>query len=72
MVEVGDLVRYNSRWISDEAIEHTPRRVDKILRDDDTGIRYAHLVPVSSNPETELIPISDIGVEGEYEVLENE
>ncbi|WP_262180586.1 hypothetical protein [Haloarcula laminariae] len=69
-IQVGDKVRDSSQWTTD-GIERTPRRVDKILRDENTGIRYAYLVPVSNNPKTELIPISDIGMEGEYEVVED-
>jgi len=69
MVQVGDLIRYDSEWI-DEDIERTPRKVDKIVEDVATGVRYAHLVPVGNNPETRLIEIDEL--HKEYDVVEEE
>ena len=71
MVEVGDAVRYNSDWFDDEHsyIEGT---VDKILRDEASGERFAYVVKSNMSPDTRLIPISNIGAGGEYEVVEDD
>lgn len=71
MVQVGDRIRYNPSWL-DEAHAHIEGTVDKILRDEATGEQFAYVVSSPGNPETELINLSAIGEDGEYEVVEDE
>lgn len=67
-IEVGDKVRYSS-WETED-VEYANLKVDKILRDEETEVRYAYLVPTSENPDTRLIEFSVL--QKEYEVIEDE
>ncbi|MBX0284742.1 hypothetical protein EGH22_00225 [Halomicroarcula sp. F28] len=71
MVEVGDRLRYNSDWLDDEH-SYVEGTVDKILRDEDSDERFAYVVKSNMSPDTRLIPLSDIGEGGEYEVVRDE
>jgi len=71
MVQVGDRVRYNPDWLSEE-YAHIEGTVDKILRDEDTDERFAYVTTSPGNPDTELINLSDIGEDGEYEVVQDD
>lgn len=70
MVEVGDLVRYNSQWIPEGAEERVPRRIDKIVKDVDTGVKYAYLVHTRAAPETDLVALDEL--DKKYEVVEDD
>ena len=71
MVEVGDKVRYNSDWLDDEH-SYVEGEVDKILRDEASGERFAYIVKSPGNPDTKLVAIEKIGESGEYEVVADE
>lgn len=71
MVEVGNQVRYNPDWLDDDH-SHIEGSIDKILRDEDSGERFAYIVKSPGNPETKLIELTNIGPDGEYEVVEDE
>lgn len=70
-VQVGDKVRFNSDWMDIEPT-HRGMTVNKILEDVNSGERFAYLTRSPGNPETELIPVSDIGEDGDYEIVADE
>ncbi|WP_262180577.1 hypothetical protein [Haloarcula laminariae] len=70
MVQVGDRLRYNSDWLDDEH-SYVEGIVDKILRDEASGERFAYIVKSELSPDTLLVPLDNIGEDGEYEVVED-
>lgn len=65
MVETGDKIKYPSQ----EREEMSVCRVDKILLEESTGVRYAYLSPMFSPPSKRLVPLDEVDERGQ--VLED-